>query len=84
MPPSIEYHNTGTIMENMLLAATNLGLGSVYLMGAVAALNNHPDLVAQLQLPEGFVPTAAIALGHPAASLTDRDLKGKIAVNTLA
>ena len=83
MPPAIEFHNTGCIMENMLLAATDAGLGSVYIMGAIAALNANPALVAKLGLPEGFVPTAAIALGHPAKPLAVREAKEKIAVDYL-
>lgn len=83
IPPVIECHNAGTIIENMLLAATDLGLGSVYIMGAVAALNTKPDLVAQLNLPDGFVPVAAMALGHPADALTVRDATQKIDISYL-
>ena len=78
MPPAIEFHNTGTIMENMLLTATDLGLGSVYLMGAVAALNSKPELVAKLGLPEGFVPIAAAAIGHAAQPAAERAPQNKI------
>lgn len=83
MPPNIEYHNTGAIMENMLLTATDLGLGSVYLMGAVAALNTAPELVAQLGLPEGFAPIAAAALGCPAQSPVLRQPQQRIQTNYL-
>lgn len=80
MPPAIEYHNTGTIMENMLLTATDLGLGSTYLMGAIAALNTKPELKEQLNLPEGFVPIAAAAIGHPAKAAELREQQQKIAL----
>ncbi len=83
MPPTIEFQNTGTIMENMLLAATDLGLGSVYLMGAVAALKTKPELVGQLSLPEDFVPIAAAALGHPAQPAAPRESQQKIETNYL-
>lgn len=83
MPPNIEYHNTGAIMENMLLTATDLGLGSVYLMGAIAALNATPELVARLDLPEGFVPIAAAAIGHPAQSAALRQPERKIGISYL-
>ena len=83
MPPAIEFHNTGAIVENMLLAATDIGLGSVYIMGAVAALNGNPELVAKLDLPEGFVPTAGLVLGHPAKPLSLRAAEEKIDVNYL-
>ena len=83
MPPTIEFQNTGTIMENMMLTATSLGLGSVYLMGAIAALNTKPDLVAQLNLPEGFVPIAAMALGHAAEPAVLRVPQQKIQTDYL-
>ena len=83
MPPTIEFQNTGTVMENMMLTATDLGLGSVYLMGAVAALKTRPELVGQLNLPEGFVPVAAVALGHPAQPAVLREAQQKIAVSYL-
>lgn len=83
MPPTIEFQNTGAIMENMLLAATGLGLGSVYLMGAIAALKTKPELVEQLALPEGFVPIAAAALGHPAQPAARREPQRKIETNYL-
>lgn len=78
MPPTIEFQNTGVILENMMLAATDLGLGSVYLMGAIAALKTKPELVEQLALPEGFVPIAATALGHPAQPAVLRTPQQKI------
>lgn len=78
MPPTIEFQNTGTIMENMMLAATDIGLGSVYLMGAIAALKTKPKMVEQLALPEGFVPIAAAALGHPARPAALREVQQKI------
>lgn len=83
MPPTIEFQNTGTIMENMMLTATDLGLGSVYLMGAIAALKTKPELVAQLNLPENFVPIAAVALGHPAQPAVLREAQQKIEVSYL-
>ena len=83
MPPTIEFQNTGTIMENMMLTATDLGLGSVYLMGAVAALKTKSELVAQLNLPEGFVPVAATALGYPTQPALLREAQQKIEVSYL-
>ena len=83
MPPAIEFHNTGAIVENMHLMATDMGLGSVYIMGAVAALNANPELVQKLGLPEGFVPTAGIVIGHPVNPLKERDSEEKIEVNCL-
>ena len=81
MPPAIEFQNAAAIIENMLLTATDLGLGSVYLMGAIAALKTKPELVEMLDLPEGFVPIAAAAIGHAAAPAVQREEQQKIEIN---
>jgi nitroreductase len=41
--PGIEYANAGCVIENMMLAATSLGLGSVFLMGVIASQKTRPD-----------------------------------------
>jgi nitroreductase len=80
--PGIEYCNAACIIENMLLAAADMGLGSVYLMGCIGVLNNSPDLLKKLDLPEGYRPVSAVALGHPVEPITDeKELKKTIAVN---
>ncbi len=64
--------NAGCIMENMLLAATDLGLASVYLFGVSQALQGQPRVAELLKLPEGFRTVSAIAVGHPAQPLEPR------------
>ena len=56
-------------MENILLEAAELGLGSVYLMGVMAALSQDAALCAAAKVPAGFVPVAMAAVGHSAAEL---------------
>ncbi len=75
--------NAGCVMENMMLAAADLGLGSVYLFGVSQALQGQREQVAQLlKLPEGFRTVSAIAVGHPAQPLQARSVPAdKIAVN---
>ena len=81
MPPAIEFQNASTIIQNMLLTATDLGLGSVYLMGSIAAMKTKPELVAKLGLPEGFVPIAAAGIGHAAVPAVQRAEQQKIELN---
>ena len=57
------------VMENILLEAAELGLGSVYLMGVMAALSQDAALCAAAKVPAGFVPVAMAAVGHSAAEL---------------
>lgn len=66
------YMNAGCMIENMMLAAADAGLGSCYLMGAIAALNTNPELVAELKLPEDKKPLAAVAIGYPKEPLQIR------------
>lgn len=83
MPPNIEFENAAAIIENMLLAATDQGLGSCYIMGAIAALNTNPGLVKKLSLPEGFVPVAAAAVGYEAQEVPTREPKDNLKIDYL-
>lgn len=60
---NVAYSNAAIIVQNMALAAADIGIGACHIWGAVAALNKHPELVAQLELPEGFTPCCGIVLG---------------------
>jgi nitroreductase len=82
--PNIEVANAACIVENMALAATDIGLGSVYLWGFLASFSADKELLKELHLPEGFVPASAIALGHSTQSLTkEKELKKTISINTI-
>lgn len=82
--PSIGLANASCIIENMSLAATDLGVGSVYLLGFVFAISKNEELLKELNLPSGFVPDAAIALGYPTEPLTQvKELKEAIGINVI-
>lgn len=57
------YSNGAGIVENMTLAAVDMGLGATHIWGIVNALNAAPALKAKLNIPEGFTPTCGMALG---------------------
>ena len=57
------YSNAAICVQNMSLACAQLGVGSCLIWGAIRTLNKLPDMVAQLRLPEGFVPCCALAVG---------------------
>ena len=46
--------DVGCILENMQLAATDIGLGSVYLWALLNRIPQSPQFVASLELPEGM------------------------------
>ena len=58
------YSNTACIVENITLEAVELGIGTCYICGAIRALNEDPELLKELYLPEGYVPCCAVILGH--------------------
>lgn len=82
--PHAEIANAACIIENMALAATNIGIGSVYLWGILHAFDVDKELLKALDLPEGFIPASCIALGHPTEALTtEKELKQTIKLNII-
>lgn len=64
--PGIEYCNVANVALAMHLAATELGLGSVFMWGSLEAMRMYPeyDNTAALELPENFEPLLGVAIGH--------------------
>ncbi len=62
--PDIEYTNAGCVLQNMLLAATDLGIDSVYLWMPMFGINEDPELKQRLGFPEGFRCIGTAALGY--------------------
>lgn len=58
-----DYQSAGACIQNMLLAAEELGLGAVWL-GQI--LHNREEVNALLQLGDRFELMAVLAVGHPA------------------
>ena len=79
----IEYCNVACAIENMALAATSLGLGSVYLWGFLKKLRKRPDVIARLGLPDGYAVLSAFAVGRPAKPIAPHEPKGLIGVDYL-
>jgi len=77
----IEYSNVACVIENMLLQATEMGLGSTYIWGCLRKLRAHPETIAKLGLPEGYEILSAMAVGHPKKPLEPREPKDKMQVN---
>ncbi|RHR25596.1 hypothetical protein DWX43_17380 [Clostridium sp. AF19-22AC] len=80
--PNVQYANVGCIMENMLLAATDLGVDSIYLWGAVNVIAQMSELQRELGVPEGFRPISAAGLGYAAESSPyEKELEVTLAIN---
>lgn len=52
--------------ENIMLQATDLGYGSVYIMGGAMALNKHTDLLTQLGVKDGYQVSVIVPVGKAA------------------
>lgn len=76
------YANAGCIIENMSLAATDSGLGSVYLLGFIRAGAINDSLKKELGIPEDFNPVSGMTLGYPTEELAERNIPtDRIATN---
>ncbi len=64
--PGIELTNAGCVIENMMLAATDLGIDSIYLWMSMYGINGDPDIIEKIGFPEGFTCVGTMALGYAA------------------
>ncbi len=71
---NVNFSNAAILIQNMAIAATELGIGSCHIWGAVRFLNDNEDLLKELHLPEGMVPCCAIILGHTDEKYELRDI----------
>ena len=86
LQPGIEYSNVACIALSMHLAATSLGLGSVFMWGSLEAMRVYPELdnTALLELPDGFEPLLGVAFGHIEKELIAKDINpGRISMNCI-
>ena len=76
--------NTALAVENMLLEATGLGLGSCYLFTPTLALNgeSNRDLAQEAGIPDGYALQCAVIVGYAAAedkfTVAERTRKGSV------
>lgn len=81
---NVTYSNAAIIVQNMALAATELGVGVCHIWGATMALQNTPELLKELPLPDGFLPCCAAALGKTEDSYSERKIpEDRIATNII-
>lgn len=66
--------NAGFILQNMGLAAVEEGVGQCVIYGALRLLNQNPDLVAKLGLPEGYTALGGIELGKTNETYVKREI----------
>ena len=64
--PYIEYTNAGCVIQNMMLAATDLGIDNIYLWMSMYGINESPEIMQRLGFPEGYTCVGTMALGYEA------------------
>lgn len=81
---NVNFSNAAILVQNMAIAATELGIGSCHIWGAVRLLNNNEELLKKLNLPEGMTPCCAITLGYTEEKYELRDIpENKISTSFL-
>lgn len=65
----IELCDAACIIENMMLEATNLGLGCCYIWGCLPLLKADRELTACLKLPKGHEILSGFVCGTPVKPL---------------
>lgn len=79
---NVNFSNAAILVQNMAIAATELGVGSCHIWGAVRFLNDNEELLKKLNLPDGMVPCCAIILGKSDEKYELRDIpENKIKTN---
>jgi nitroreductase len=63
---NIEWTNAGCVIQNMMVAAADLGIDSIYLWMAMYGVNGEPELVKRLGIPEGMTCVGTAAFGYAA------------------
>lgn len=72
------------IAHNIVLEATDLGLGACYLWGVFTAVSNTPDLLSKQNLPDDYELLAAIGVGPTSETYEAREIpKDRISVNVV-
>jgi nitroreductase len=81
--PGLEIASAACIADTMLIAATDIGLASIYLCAFVEGFKAEPELTKELGLPDRFSPVAGILLGYTDEPYENRQPEIKLKVNKL-
>jgi nitroreductase len=81
--PGIEIASAACIADTMLIAATDIGLASIYLCAFVEGFKAEPELIKELGLPDSFSPAAGILLGYTDEPSEEQELAITLKVNKI-
>lgn len=74
-------HNTSCAAENMIIAATAMGLASCYVVSTKMAFAAEPSLMEKCGIPEGYEFVCAVLLGHRGGDAFTAPKKEKATIN---
>lgn len=84
MVDNVNYSDAAIVAHNMALAAMSLDIGTCLIWGAIRAVNECPEILAELNLPDGFKPSCAIILGTTEDQYSLREIDDtRISQNTI-
>ena len=69
------FWNVGSIIENMELQATALGLASCGINTTVVAMRERPDVRKALGIPEGYDALASVIIGYSDTAYPERKVR---------
>lgn len=81
--PMIPYCNISCAAENIMIAATDLGLASVFVMGIPMALQKRTDLLNELHIDTDFVPAISLLIGYAKNNQVYTDKPNRLIVDKL-
>lgn len=64
LAPGMDYTNAGCIVENMLIAATSMGIDNIVWAIPDFAIGQNADMMAQLGIPVGLKPLLCASFGY--------------------
>lgn len=56
--------NASCAATNVTIAATELGLGSCYVISPLLGIRANPELGKKIGIPEGFIPICGVLIGY--------------------
>lgn len=81
---NVQYSNAAVMVHSMTMAAVDLGVGHCDIWGATRLMAGNPDLLTQLNLPEGFTPCCGIILGVTEEKYVEKDIpENRIGMNVV-
>ena len=72
------FWNVGSIIENMELQATALGLASCGINTTVVAMRDRPEVKKAVGIPEGYDALASVIVGYADADYPERKVRPEL------